>query len=358
MIKDLGRIVGLSAYEVAVQNGYTGTEAEWLESLIGNSAYEEAVKNGFDGTFAEWVETLKVKVTNLEKSVSGNTNTVTLTFNDGSTYSFTVENGKEISSITKTASTATDSTLLVAYNDGTSETVTIPNGTGISSVEKIGTNVLEDTYRINYTDKEPSTFTVKNGRSIVSIVKSSSNGIVDTYTITYNDQTASTFTVVNSIDTIPYQYTDADGIDGSIYTAGRENIGTVAPAAGTQIDKYMFRWATAATYICFRIPVRAGQMFRVTASASQYNPLLTVIGANNIINDVNLGGSSYKLTNHLVEVQEDGYLLINVKKDSTYSIKRVTIFTETEAAIAAIPSTQTLVDRVVAALPLAEGGAF
>lgn len=30
---DLGRVVGLSAYEVAVENGYTGNEPEWLESL-------------------------------------------------------------------------------------------------------------------------------------------------------------------------------------------------------------------------------------------------------------------------------------------------------------------------------------
>lgn len=32
---NLGRVVGLSAYEVAVKNGYTGTETEWLASLKG-----------------------------------------------------------------------------------------------------------------------------------------------------------------------------------------------------------------------------------------------------------------------------------------------------------------------------------
>ena len=32
---DLGRVVGLSAYEVAVQNGYVGTEAQWVASLKG-----------------------------------------------------------------------------------------------------------------------------------------------------------------------------------------------------------------------------------------------------------------------------------------------------------------------------------
>ena len=29
----IGRVKGLSAYEVAVKNGYKGSEQEWLESL-------------------------------------------------------------------------------------------------------------------------------------------------------------------------------------------------------------------------------------------------------------------------------------------------------------------------------------
>ena len=71
---------GKSAYEVAVDNGYVGSEEEWLESLKGTdgtdgvngvngkdglngadglSAYEIAVKNGFSGTEAEWLLSLK-----------------------------------------------------------------------------------------------------------------------------------------------------------------------------------------------------------------------------------------------------------------------------------------------------------
>ena len=34
---NLGRVVGLSAYEVAVKNGYIGSEAEWLASLKGDT---------------------------------------------------------------------------------------------------------------------------------------------------------------------------------------------------------------------------------------------------------------------------------------------------------------------------------
>lgn len=54
---------GLSAYEIAVKNGYVGTEAQWLKSLKGSdsgkSAYEIAVENGFEGTETEWLASLK-----------------------------------------------------------------------------------------------------------------------------------------------------------------------------------------------------------------------------------------------------------------------------------------------------------
>lgn len=67
---------GLSAYELAVQEGFIGSLTEWLESLKGAngkdgtdgvngqdglSAYEIAVQNGFIGTETEWLESLKGK---------------------------------------------------------------------------------------------------------------------------------------------------------------------------------------------------------------------------------------------------------------------------------------------------------
>lgn len=58
---------GLSAYEIAVQNGYTGTESQWLSTAIvgpqgpagqnGLSAYEIAVQNGYNGTESQWLST-------------------------------------------------------------------------------------------------------------------------------------------------------------------------------------------------------------------------------------------------------------------------------------------------------------
>lgn len=62
---------GKSAYQVAVDNGFVGTEAEWLQSLEGadgadgvdgldgKSAYQEAVEAGFVGNEQEWIDSLK-----------------------------------------------------------------------------------------------------------------------------------------------------------------------------------------------------------------------------------------------------------------------------------------------------------
>lgn len=67
----LEMIQGYSAYEVAVINGFSGTEKEWLASLKGGgggggggtgangkSAYEIAKEHGFKGTEAEWLASL------------------------------------------------------------------------------------------------------------------------------------------------------------------------------------------------------------------------------------------------------------------------------------------------------------
>lgn len=65
---------GLTAYDIAVQNGFVGTEAEWLQSLKGangedaqqiqiNDLYQEARSQGYSGTFLEFLkEYLQVDV--------------------------------------------------------------------------------------------------------------------------------------------------------------------------------------------------------------------------------------------------------------------------------------------------------
>jgi hypothetical protein len=63
---------GLSAYQIAVANGFSGDEATWLASLVGEdgadstepgppgaSAYQVAVAAGFVGDEAAWLDSLK-----------------------------------------------------------------------------------------------------------------------------------------------------------------------------------------------------------------------------------------------------------------------------------------------------------
>lgn len=61
-------VPGPSAYDVAVENGFSGTEVEWLATLIGLqgnpgapglSAYQVAVSNGFTGTEEDWLTSLE-----------------------------------------------------------------------------------------------------------------------------------------------------------------------------------------------------------------------------------------------------------------------------------------------------------
>ena len=52
----------VTAYEIALANGFTGTKAQWLASLRGldgKSAYQIAVANGYNGTEAQWVTSIK-----------------------------------------------------------------------------------------------------------------------------------------------------------------------------------------------------------------------------------------------------------------------------------------------------------
>ena len=66
-LKGENGIDGKSAYQLAVEKGFAGTEVEWIASLKGKngidgkSAYQLAVEKGFAGTETEWIASLKGK---------------------------------------------------------------------------------------------------------------------------------------------------------------------------------------------------------------------------------------------------------------------------------------------------------
>lgn len=99
---------GDSAYAIAVQQGFVGTKDQWLASLVGprgKSAYQVAVDNGFEGTISEWLLSLRggqgdpgrgitSVVQTTSSSESEGDNVITVTLSDGTTATFTVKNGK------------------------------------------------------------------------------------------------------------------------------------------------------------------------------------------------------------------------------------------------------------------------
>lgn len=62
---------GLSAYELAVEQGYKGNLNDWLKSLDGKSAFEIAKENGYSGTEKEWNKAV-ANVSNQNKAVITN----------------------------------------------------------------------------------------------------------------------------------------------------------------------------------------------------------------------------------------------------------------------------------------------
>ena len=79
---DLG-LVGKSAYDIAVVNGFEGTEVEWLESLKGADGADGAQGiqglNGADGKDGRSITSVDINTSNTD----GGTNTATFNFSDG-----------------------------------------------------------------------------------------------------------------------------------------------------------------------------------------------------------------------------------------------------------------------------------
>ena len=133
-IKNLGRVQGLSAYEIWLQQGNTGTEEDFIASLIGESGRG---------------------IVNIEKTSTDNLIDIyTITYTDNTTDTFQVKNGKD-------GTNGQDGKDGANGQDGV-------NGRGIASIEKTSTSGLVDTYTITYTDDTTSTYNVTNGKDAQS----------------------------------------------------------------------------------------------------------------------------------------------------------------------------------------------
>ncbi len=163
-------IQGLSAYEVAVVEGFSGTEAEWLASLKGKDGvvgadgytpqkgvdYVDGVdgKDGVDGTSIQSIERTS------GNGAPGTTDTYTVTLTDGSTTAFQVYNGAD--------GTMRFEDLTDAQKESLRGPVGLPgnDGVGIRSIEQVSSSSASgarNTIRVRMEDGRSYDFTVWNG---------------------------------------------------------------------------------------------------------------------------------------------------------------------------------------------------
>ena len=142
---------GLSAYEVAVQNGYHGTEEEWLNDPV----------NGIKGVgIAETEYT--------ESTAQSGVSVLKMTYNTGEEHTINIKNGTGIEEVEGTESSASSgtNTWIITLSDGTEYELHTKNGKGVAAVTQETTGVGSDApniIRVSYSDGTSDTFTVKNG---------------------------------------------------------------------------------------------------------------------------------------------------------------------------------------------------
>ena len=154
---------GLSAYELAVEQGYKGNLNDWLKSLDGKSAFEIAKENGYSGTEKEWNKAV-ANVSKQNKSVITNAGfnkngDFILTLLDGTdvnvsnvsnskgkdgtdgkngTNGKNGANGKDGRSITL-ASVNSEGQLVITYSDGSS--VNLDKLVGINGIDGVSIQI-------------------------------------------------------------------------------------------------------------------------------------------------------------------------------------------------------------------------
>lgn len=224
---------GRSAYEIALLNGFIGTEAEWLTSLNGKSAYQIALDYGFTGSIEQWILSLK--------GISGN-------------------DGRGIVSIARTSgngAAGTTDTYTISYSNSTTSTYQVVNGAngspgtngrGITSNVRIsgnGSAGTTDTYRITYTDGSYTDYTVVNGTN---------GSATEILGYALSDQESNISVGIKIKDTIPYNCTLisillslSEAPTGSVFQANVKKNGTSIFTTKITIDVNELDNLTAAT---------------------------------------------------------------------------------------------------------------
>ena len=152
----------VTAYEIAVQNGFQGTEAEWLLSLHGadgkdgadldaEALYQTALANGYEGSFLDFCETLNITVSenNDTRTISENVRSVVSIY---CRYSKTSTGGGGWlgSSMTKSYGSQAGSGVIVELNKQAGNALIITNYHVIYNLQSDEKGVLNDIWVYPY----------------------------------------------------------------------------------------------------------------------------------------------------------------------------------------------------------------
>ena len=186
---------GLTPYIGQNGNWFVGTTDLEVKAAgaAGKSAYEIAVENGFQGNEAAWLESLKgsagVGIKNIAKTSSNaNVDTYTITFTDNTTKTFTVTNG----------SNGTDG--LTPYIGQNGNWFVGTTDLEVKAAGEAGKSAYEIAVENGFQGNETAWLNSLKGSDGVGIKKielTSQSGLTDTYTITFTNNTSKTFVVTN-----------------------------------------------------------------------------------------------------------------------------------------------------------------
>ena len=231
---------GKSAYEIAVDNGFVGTEDEWLESLKGN--------DGQDGNHI--VNIYQSKTSNND----GGENEVTVMMSDYSTYPFTFKNGSKgsqgdigvgIQSIKKVSSVGVTDTYRILMTDGTDYSFTVNNATAVNDLSQLNndvgfiTNTVDNL--VNYY-KQDEVYTKKE---ITNLLNNFSNGLAVIIVNALPNSNISTTTI--------YLIDDGSGnnvyeqwmyINGQWASLGLTSVNLSAYYTNTEVDNLLLGYVT------------------------------------------------------------------------------------------------------------------
>lgn len=339
---NLGRVVGDSAYEVAVKNGFTGTENEWLESLKGDtgdkgdSGLSDLIGDVSDITDYDYEGTKSVEVQKINyKEVNTTVNGVHIIADGNGTFTLsgTATAGSTEPSLLSGACELEAGTYKYSIEvlEGT-----FPNGTsswafkcGNSDNEKLSlyftsahtgskSFVASNNYRLYFTFASGAVFDITFKLKVFKEETVSVNKTAKDEKARSDIQTLLPLVSLrDEVDEIKESYPVVHTYDkDDVYTEGGSSMyyynlsGTNAPENPT---------ATSGTtkYACMVIPVNKGQQATIYTKGTNGAALAYAVTDLNrfILDKPTAADSAVDRTTanpHEVDITEEGYLYVNV----------------------------------------------